>query len=49
MLQSKEFSPENFNTSAISLKRYTLKQELHGRNHGEISALKFTGKYTKTL
>ena len=38
MLQSKEFNPENFNTSAINLKRHALKQELHGGNHGEISA-----------
>ena len=37
MLQSKEFNPENFNTSAINLKRHALKQELHGGNQGEIS------------
>ena len=49
MLQSKEFSPGNFNTSAVNLKRHALKHELHGRNDGEISALKFTEKYAKTL
>ena len=49
MLQSKEFNPENFNTSAINLKRHASKQELHGGNHGEISASKSTGKYAKTL
>ena len=45
MLQSKEFNPENFNTSAINLKR----QEPHGGNHGEIGASKFTGKNPKTF
>ena len=30
-LQSKEFNQENFNTSAITLKRHALKQELHVR------------------
>ena len=29
ILQSKEFNPENFNTSAITLKLHALKQELH--------------------
>ena len=38
MLQSKEFDPENFNTSAITLKRHASKQELHGGNHWELSA-----------
>ena len=37
MLQSKEFNPENFNTSAINLKRHASKQELHGGNHGELA------------
>ena len=45
MLQSKEFNPENFNTSAINLKQHASKQELHGENHGEISASKSTGKF----
>ena len=49
MLQSKEFNPENFNTSAINLKGHASKQELHGGNHGKISASKSTGKYAKTL
>ena len=49
MLQSKEFNPENFHTPAINLKRHTSKQELHGGNHGEISASKSTGKYVRTL
>ena len=30
MLQSKEFNPENFSTSAVTLKLHALKQELHG-------------------
>ena len=45
MLQSKEFNAENFNTSAINLKRHALKKELHGGNHGKISA----SKYAKTF
>ena len=49
MLQSKEFNPENFNTSAINLKRHASKQELHGGNPGEITASKSTGKYAKAL
>ena len=49
MLQSKEFNPENFNTSAVNLKRHASKQELHGGNHGEISASKATVKYAKTV
>ena len=32
MLQSKEFNPENFNTSAITLKRHASKQELNEVN-----------------
>ena len=38
MLQSKELNPENFNTSAITLKQRASKQELHGGNHGKLSA-----------
>ena len=49
MLQSKKLNTENFNTSAIKLKRHASKQELHGETHGEISASKSTGKYAKTL
>ena len=49
MLQSNEFKSENFNTSAINLKRHASKQELHGGNHGEISKSKSTGKYAKAL
>ena len=49
MLQSKEFNPENFNTSAINLKQHASKQELHGGNQGEIRSSKSTGKYAKTL
>ena len=49
MLQSKEFNPENFNTSAINLKRHASKQELHDGNHGEISASKSTLKYAKNV
>ena len=49
MLQSKEFNPENLNTSAINLKQYASKQELLGGNHGEISASRSTGKYAKAL
>ena len=49
MLQSKEFNPENFNTTAVNLKRHASKQELHGGNHGEISASKSREKYAKTL
>ena len=45
MLQSKEFNPKNFNTSEITLNRHASKQELHGGNLGELSALKSTGKY----
>ena len=37
MLQSKEFNPENSNTSAITLKRHALKQELYGGNHGNLA------------
>ena len=40
-------NPENFNTWAINLKRHASKQEVHGGNHGEISASKSTGKYAK--
>ena len=46
MLQSKEFNPENLKTtSAITHKRHASKQEIHGGNHGELGASKFTGKY----
>ena len=36
-LQSKELNPENFNTSAITLKQHSSKQELHGGNHRKLS------------
>ena len=49
MLQSKEFNPENLNTSAINLKQHASKQEPHGGNRGEIGASKSMGKYAKTV
>ena len=45
VLQSKEFNPENLNTSAITLKRHASKQERHRGNHEELSPSKSTGKY----
>ena len=42
---SKEFNPENFNTSAITLKQHASKQEIHGENYGELRVSKLTGKY----
>ena len=46
ILQSKEFNLENLKTaSAITHKRHGSKQEIHGGNHGELGASKFTGKY----
>ena len=47
VLQSKEFNPENFDTSTINLKQHALKQELHGGNHGETSAQSPQGNMQK--
>ena len=43
MLQSKNFNPENVNTSGTTLN--APKEEFHGGNHGELNASKSTGKY----
>ena len=49
MLQSKEFNPENFNASAITLKQHVSKQELHGEIMGNLAHQSPRGNMHKLL